>query len=200
MRKLSFLLSALVFLVNPGLGCGGGPSSFQFGEAEMRAAVDGRWRISWSVAGGASSTVTVQISGATEDWDSGVDSAMRSAMRSAGRHSFVRSAAACESRSFFVKSAAACMDDTRMSLRVVYVSGDSIYQPGPSEAILWVSGFEFQTGDLQLVFGPAQDPTLASSTLANINIRSNGTVVGTQGSLPGVDVHQVTVTAEHVSP
>jgi hypothetical protein len=121
-------------------------------------------------------------------------------MRSIRRRGFVRSAAACESRSFFVKSAGACSDDTRMSLRVVYLGGDSIYQPGPREAVFWVSGFEFQTGDLQLVFGPAQDPANASSALANIEIRPNGTVAWTQGSLPGVDTNQVTVTAEHLSP
>lgn len=183
MYRLILLLTSLTTMViNPSFGCG--PSSFQFGEAEMHAAVNGRWRIGWNTAGGVSSVVTVDISGAAEGKDGGSAIYLR-------RHpEFIRSAAACESRTFFVRSAGACSDDTRMALSVRYVDGDNVYESGPTEAMFWVSGLEFKMGVLQLAFG---------ATTADIQVHPNGTVVWTRGSLNGIAASEVTVTAARIS-
>lgn len=185
MRKVFLPLAAgLAFLINPSLGCG--PSGFQFGESEMHGAVDGRWRIGWSLPDGSSSSVSLDIAGGAASMDGGLAST-RDLREGSG---FVRPAAACESRTFILRSAAACMDDTRMSLRVNYVEGDSVYESGPTEAEFWVSGLQFKTGLLRLVFG---------DTTAEILVDSDGAVEWARGSLRGISTSEVTVTADHLS-
>jgi hypothetical protein len=186
MHKRIILIALLAFFfINPGVGCG--PSSFQFGDAEMRAAVGGRWRISWRGSDGTSSFVVVDILGASAESDSGVDTASRSG----ARRSLIRSAMACEFRSYMLRAAFACEDATRMDLRVLYIDGDSVYQNGPTDVLFAVYGLDFRVGYLTLAFG---------ATTADLAIRPDGTVNSAQGTLNGMSSSQVVVTASRLSP
>lgn len=183
MRRLILSLAVLAFFVNPGIACTSpDDGAFQFGEPEMRAAVEGQWRIDWSVAGGAATSVTVQVSQAGAQGDSGT-AALSPA---AGRGGFIRAVAACDSRSF-VKSASACMDSTQMPLQVAYVSGDSAYQAIPLGGTFSVYGLSFSTGHLQLVF---------HKTSVTLGVRPDGSVATANGMTPE---GTMTVTATRVS-
>jgi hypothetical protein len=184
MRRLMLFLTVLAFFVNPGLACTStDDGTFQFGEAEMRTAVEGRWQIDWNVAGGASTSVTVDILEGGVGYDGGA-----SVMRPSGqRHGFIRSAAACDSRTF-VRSAGACVDVSRMDLQVAYVSGDSALQAEPIGGTFSVYGLSFGTGYLHLVFG---------KTSVSVGLGPDGTVRSTSGMSPE---GQLTVTAKRVAP
>ena len=114
MRKLMTGLGTLVFLLNPDFACDDGGPQFQYGEAEMRAAVEGNWLVSFAASDGTQTQVTLRIEEGT-----GSQTSLRTG-------SLVRSSYACGSRTF-VRSAAACVDVSEMPLTVAVVAGDSTY-------------------------------------------------------------------------
>ena len=159
MRRLVLLLSLLAFFVNPGFACSPGEEDFNFGEAEMRAAVEGTWQITF---GGDASTseLTVEIRESPGRLDSGM--AVGSGTRA---RAFIRAAAACGSRTF-LRGAGACMDMSEMPLDVSYVSGDSAYQGVHMGGIFRAFGTSFSGGYIDISFG-------GSALSADVN--ANGT-------------------------
>jgi hypothetical protein len=134
-----------VFFLNPALGCGPAEPQFQYGAAEMRAAVEGDWSFTITPAGGTATQVTLHIDEATTAPDAGV-------ARAPGR-GLVRAAYACGTRTL-VKSAGACIDFTDMPLALTFVSGDATLGGGPLSGRLFVDGLIFTTGSLSLTIGP----------------------------------------------
>lgn len=142
-RYAAFLLASLMFLINPGFGCAGGDEDdFEFGEGEMRAAVEGSWRVRT-----AEGTLVLVLSSAPAP----------GAQRAAGTPALVRPAGACGSRDFF-KPAAACVSSSVLHLAgTVAVEG----QPGerPATGAFSVFGKRFTTGMLEVDLGDGRKLT-----------------------------------------
>ena len=170
MHRLALSLAVLGFFINPGLACSPSDSGYKFGEAEMRAAVEGTWQLSFVADGGAIGSLTVQIRERSEKLDSGT--ALRSDRRQTA--GFIRTAAACGSRTF-LGSAGACEDLSEMPLDVSYVAGDAVYQGVPMGGIFRAFGTTFGGGELD--FGSANGFTVYAV------IRADGTVFSTGSSV-----------------
>lgn len=96
-----------VLVLNPVFGVFAGPS---FGAEELRAAVEGTWRLTVQAEDGTARAVTFRLAQGSE-----VEGGHASA------HALVRPAAACGRRTL-VKSAGACLDETRMPLEVTRIA------------------------------------------------------------------------------
>jgi enamine deaminase RidA (YjgF/YER057c/UK114 family) len=140
MRKIAVAFGVLMFLLNPNLACDDGGPQFQYGEAEMRAAVEGSWLVTFTASDGTSTQVTLRIEEGT---------GAQTSFESPG---LVRSAYACGSRTF-VKSAAACLDVSLMPLGVAVVAGDGAYASATWSGSFVVGSTVFVSGQLGLSFG-----------------------------------------------
>jgi hypothetical protein len=126
-----FGLTALI--VNPFFGCDATvEGTFHYSAAEMRAAVEGTWKL--RVQGKPEVTLTIKQAADAE--------------QHAARASLVRSASACSQRSF-VRTAGACMDESDMPLEIKVAGKPTKRATG----ILRVLGFEFRAGELTLHLG-----------------------------------------------
>ncbi len=135
MWKLAVVVVALaVAIVNPWFLWRWGNPSFEFGEAEMRAAVEGTWTIVRPDVSGCARLLTVHIEQERES--------VRSSRSDVG---LVPSAEACGERSF-VKSGEACVDRTEMPLHVVALDGSTAQLDGR----LTVYGTRFAQAELLL--------------------------------------------------
>ena len=135
--------------MNPGLACGPPEPQYQFGAAEMRAAVEGAW--SFTIApqdGSAVQQVTVRLEEAA-----GAPELARRAR--APSRSLVRTASACGERTL-VRSAGACVDWSTMPLAVSVLSGDPVFSGGIPAGTFRVYGLTFVFGDLEIDLGPYQ--------------------------------------------
>ncbi|HEU0033488.1 MAG TPA: hypothetical protein VFQ53_22810 [Kofleriaceae bacterium] len=105
MRKLVGGLTLVVaFIVNPLFACHPFEPSFSYGEAEMKAAVEGTWKLAFR---GRELTIRIAQAKAVEQHSM--------------RRALVKSAAACGHRTF-VKSAEACKDLSELPLTLVAVN------------------------------------------------------------------------------
>lgn len=107
---------------------------FHFGAAEMRAAVQGTWRLDLAPAAGPSRSITFTLEQA------------ESPAHAAHARAWIRSASACGHRTL-VRSASACLDITDMELTLVAAGGDRSLSPS---AKLRVTGKRFAHGSLEL--------------------------------------------------
>jgi hypothetical protein len=145
MRRFALALALLTFFLNPGIACvSSDEPDFKYGEAEMKAAVEGTWLLTLRGTDGTVSETTLQIV------QSGTAQAMMSPSGSGShRTGVIRAAAACGSRTF-VKSAGACMDMSDMPLDVAFVSGDPRFQGAALSGSLRISSLIFTRGQLSL--------------------------------------------------
>jgi hypothetical protein len=142
MRNLLWLLPLAAFLLNPNLACSDEPQ-FQYGAAEMRAAVEGDWSLTLTLESGAL-PVTIHV-----------EQAATAPLATAGaqpRGPLLRPAHACGTRTL-VKGAGACGDQSVMPLAVTYVSGDAAFASVPMSGQFMVYGLLFGTGDMTLTIG-----------------------------------------------
>lgn len=144
MRHLWWLFPVAVFFLNPAFACSGDPE-FQYGAADMRAAVGGDWSL----------TITPRDAGVAMQVTVHVDQATTTGPIGAGGHSLVRAARACGSRTL-VKAAGACVDVSEMPLAVTYLSGDASFAAATMSGKLEVFGLTFAQGDLELKIGGYQ--------------------------------------------
>jgi hypothetical protein len=108
-----------------------------FGADELRAAVEGTWRLTVRDENGAEGTVTFRLAQGSE-----VEGEHASA------HTLIRPAAACGRRTL-VRSAGACKDITRMPLEVTLIAdGGERRQAGAGE--ITVVGTTFAEADLRV--------------------------------------------------
>jgi hypothetical protein len=136
-KALVLVLGLAALILNPIAACSLFEPSFNFGAAEMRAAVEGTWTITApATADHPAMEYTVRIAQG--------DAAARPDLASLG---LVAPAAACGSRSF-VRPAAACIDATRMPLDIQIVKGPSTQ---PSSGKMVVLGTSFKSAGLDLV-------------------------------------------------
>jgi len=143
MRKLFWLLFVGFFFINPGAACTDEPD-FQYGAAEMRAAVEGDWVLAITPPDGAPIAVTVHVAQAA--------TAPGATARGPAR-SLVRAAYACGTRTL-VKGAAACGDSSQMPLEVTFVSGDAALETATMSGSFLVDSLVFTSGVFYLALGP----------------------------------------------
>ena len=141
-RNLWWVVPIAVFFLNPSFACSDEPE-FQYGAAEMRAAVEGDWSFTITPDGGDATQVAVHVDQAA------------TAPSTAARAALVRAAHACGTRTL-VKGAGACIDISQMPLAVSYVSGDTAFSSATLSGMFTVSGLVFGSGDLDLRIGPYQ--------------------------------------------
>jgi hypothetical protein len=170
MRKLSWLLLAAFFFLNPGFACGPMEPEFQYGATEMRAAIEGNWAVTVTPTGGAAQDYVVTLKQA------------KAAPTSASRGStvaFVRSAHACGDRTLLA-SANACASKTVMPLTATLASGGA--SPSASYEV-W--SLIFTQGDLFLTLG---DHSIQATVAAD------GSVLDAKLAAPGGSAPAGTVT------
>jgi hypothetical protein len=143
MRSLFWAVPIAVFFLNPTFACGPAEPQYQYGAAEMRAAVEGNWSFTITPQGGPAAQVTVHLS---------QSATVPAATSGRLKRMYVRSAYACGSRTL-VKSAGACIDESIMPLDVTYVSGDASLGTILSGTFM-VPGTTFDYGSLTLTVGP----------------------------------------------
>jgi hypothetical protein len=145
-RNLWWMAPVAVFFLDPSFACSDEPQ-FQYGAAEMLAAVGGDWSLTITPDGGTATQVTVHVDQAGTTNDAGV-------ARAPGR-GLVRAAYACGTRTL-LKSAGACIDATQMPLVVTYVSGDAAFSTAAMSGSFLVPSLQFAGGDLTFTIGPYQ--------------------------------------------
>ena len=167
MRNLLWLVPVAFFFLNPSLGCvGPDEPEYQYGAAEMQAAIAGTWTFSITPNGGEAAAVTVQLDEADH---------VPAPTTQASRRSLIRAAHACGSRTL-VKSAAACIDVSSMPLAITFVSGDPTLMNVPLSGVFRVSGTTFQAGSLEMDIGPYQvsAAVLPDGTVSNTYVYVTG--------------------------
>ena len=167
MRNLLWLVPVAFFFLNPSLGCvGPAEPQFQYGAAEMQAAIAGTWTFSITPNGGTAAAVTVQL-------DEADNVPMATAQPS--RRSLIRRAHARGNRTL-VKSAAACTDVSSMPLAIDFVSADPTLTNVPLSGVFRVSGTTFQAGSLEVDVGPYQVSAvvLPDGTVSNTSVYVTG--------------------------
>jgi len=158
--RLLWVVPVALFFFDPSFACSSG-DEFQFGAAEMRAAVAGTWTFVITPTGGTSVRVRVQVSQAAPS--AGTTPSARSV-------DLVRPAHACGSRTLLA-GASACVDETVMPLAVSFVDGDALFSGAWLAGTFIVHGSAFVQGSLELDLGPYQ-------FLANVN--ADGSVLNPQ--------------------
>jgi hypothetical protein len=149
--RLLWVAPVALFFLNPSFACSSEPE-YQFGAAEMRAAVEGAWTLVITPTGGMPVRVRVQVSQATPSV--GTTPSARSV-------DLVRPAHACGSRTLLA-AASACVDATVMPLAVSFVDGDAVFSGAWMAGQFTVYGSTFVQGSLELDLGSYQ-------FLANVN-------------------------------
>jgi hypothetical protein len=152
-------LAALV--LNPVAACSmfeDRPAVFEFGEEEVRVAIEGTWTITVPATepGTPPLAYTVVITQSTSPV------AQRSAPRS-----LVASAVACSDRTL-VRSASACGDSTTVPVEVQLVNAPSSNDRGRGQLVIW--GTRFGSGHLSTPVG-------SHHLLADISARGEATAV-----------------------
>jgi hypothetical protein len=145
LRRLLWLFPIALFFLNPAFACTS-DDNYQYGAAEMRAAVEGEWTFTITPTGGAPLQAHVRLT----------QSAHAPATAAQARPSgLVRPAYACGTRTL-VASASACIDSTEMPLDVMFLDGDPSLSSASLSGAFSVHGLTFVQGDLYLVMGPYQ--------------------------------------------
>lgn len=120
---------------------------FQFGEAEMRAAVEGTWIVKLTPKQGPARSILFTV----EQWGP--------TAHSSRERGWIRSAAACGRRSF-IKRAEACVDISNMELKLVAI-GDA--RSSTLSGRFHVFGKRFDRGGLHLdIDGSRIEATIAA--------------------------------------
>ncbi len=169
MHRLAIAAAALFFFLNPGFGCSADQDGeFQYGELEMKAAVEGTWVLTLGEATDPTKEeITLRVTQSREDPTTQTQVQRRTGL--------VRSAVACSNRSF-VASANACVDSSSMPLDVTMVSGPDGYKDAQLSGNLGVHSLIFSQGFFYLSFG---------TVFFDAQIAPDGTVKSVQRYLKG---------------
>ncbi len=140
-KRATILCGLVAFLVNPGFGCG--PlGDFEYGEAELRAAVEGSWEAKIPDEGG-ERTVAFTLAPAPPPAGAGAASASGPAV--------IRPAAACDSRDFY-RSAAACIETATLHLAGRVGAADGALADTAVSGFFMSSGKTYDGGSLTVKF------------------------------------------------
>lgn len=173
-RKLSLLLLVAFFFVNPGFACAP-EDEYQYGAAELRAAIEGDWAVTITPTGGTATEYRLNLKQATSA------PSTASARRPTG---LIRAAHACGTRTL-VAGAAACVDITEMPLTVTLAPGAPAVSGTPT-ASYRVWSLVFTTGDLDLALGAhrVSAQVKADGTVSSASLSNDATGTATMRRLP----------------
>jgi hypothetical protein len=148
-------LGALV--LNPFYACGGGPS-FRYSEQEMRAAIEGTWKVTAPAsAAGPARELTVSIAQA------------RKPRHASAARGLITPADACGKRAL-IREASACTDDSEMPLEIRWAAAPSAAQAAAAEGgvflVMGVGG-EWGEGRLTLSGSAALTAQLSQQGVAS---------------------------------
>jgi hypothetical protein len=174
MRSHLLAFATAAFLLNPN-ACSSPDPEYQYGEIEMRAAVEGTWDVTVTTPEGTTAEFSVLLKQGTAF---GPTASSRGATPRSGKGFLgVREAKACGTRSF-VAPAEACIDSSEMPLTVQFLEGDTalgntpIWDGSGGTTALFgsftVHSLIFQQGYLSLTLG---------SVKLNADVREDGTVL-----------------------
>ena len=174
MHRLAIAVAALVFFLNPGFGCSSGQEdNYQYGEAEMKTAVEGTWVLTLGAsAGSPNEVITVRVAESSKAHADNTRTVNH-------RRGMIRAAAACGTRTL-VASAHACIDSSEMPLDVTLVSGPDSYKAVPLSGNLAVHSLIFSQGSFGLSFGTlyvSADITPDGSVQSLYGGHSDGSVI-----------------------
>lgn len=144
--RTALFFGLTAFLLNPAFACSGAEPDYQYGEAELRAAVEGDWALRVTRSSGAPLELTLRLEQRTE-------TAARQHAPEAP--SLLRSAHACGTRTLLA-SAHACTDSTEMPLSVSFVAGDTTFATATLTGNFRVDSLIFDVGTLHLGLGDLQ--------------------------------------------
>lgn len=144
-RPWAFLAGAGAFLLNPTFACGSAEPDYQYGEAELRAAVEGDWALTVTHGPGAALELSVRLQQRAEHTAS-------ARAPSAPAPSLLRSAHACGTRTLLAP-AHACIDSTEMPLAVSLLAGGAGLESAALSGNFRVDSLVFDVGTLHLTLG-----------------------------------------------
>ncbi len=148
MRTIATAIALIVFIVNPGFGCG---EDFDFGPDEMRRAAEGTWELSFE--GDAAPRAVVSLS--------------HSAPQAGGSGwSAVRGAHACGTRTFMAQ-AGACSTSTVLTFHARTISSQAPFA-SVTEASFEVGSYSFSRGRLGLRFSNAASVELGLDPIGTV--------------------------------
>lgn len=181
MRKplIALIVAAVVgtsILVVDIVGVLFGGEDWQYGETEMRAAVEGTWEL----------TITDQ--GVAKKWTLGIKQSDK-ADRAERETGLVRSAAACGSRSF-VKNAHACGSMSAMPIEIAVLDGPEKLAAGGR---FYVGSTRFERGSLEIRLGKDPDDFQNLTASATAGIDPTGKVVKLWAGRSGTDLEATLV-------
>lgn len=156
-----------MFLSNPA-ACESG-DDFQYGEKELKSAVEGTWNVSIEPARGGLILFTVRL-----------EQASAVAASAGAGLAFPAGAGACTNRTL-VKSAGACVSITEMPLTGEVTEGDAQIRGQPVTGQLFVPSLTFIQGELSLRAGLHNVSATLSSDGVVSNLRT--TYPGDRGSM-----------------
>jgi hypothetical protein len=130
---LAVTLGLAALVLNPWFGV---TSGYDYGAPEMRAAIEGTWRLTLTPSDGPRREITFRIAQGAEP-----------KQPHASSHALVRAAAACGTRSL-VKNAEACMDLSEMPLEITVLDGGASARD-TIPARFAVTGTTFRSGWLE---------------------------------------------------
>ena len=139
-RTALLLLGTAAFLLNPAACASDAEQAdYQYGDAEMRMAVEGIWKLTVGHPTGGANVFTFRL-------------AQAYGTPSASRGGLVRQAMACGSRTL-VRTASACVDVTTMPLTGQVIEGDEQAKTSIVKGELMVAGLTFTQAQLTVEIG-----------------------------------------------
>lgn len=144
-HRSALFFGLAAFLLNPGFACGSAEPDYQYGDAELRAAVEGDWALSVTSSSAAPLELTLRL-------EQRAETAARHLERGAPPRALLRSAHACGTRTLLA-SAHACSDSTEMPLAVSFVAGDPSFETATLTGNFRVDSLIFDSGTLHLGLG-----------------------------------------------
>jgi hypothetical protein len=139
-RTTLLLLGTAAFLLNPAAcATDDAGAEYQYGDAEMRAAVEGIWKVTVGHPTGAATVYSFRL-------------AQAYGTPTASRGGLLRQAMACGSRTL-VRSASACVDVTTMPLTGQVIEGDERAKTSTVKGEMMVAGLSFAQAQLTVEIG-----------------------------------------------
>lgn len=146
--RCALFFGLAAFLLHPGFACGDAEPNYRYGEAELRAAVEGDWELSVMRSKGPPLELTLHL-------EQGEATAASAQANHATGRSLLRSAHACGTRTLLA-SARACTDSTEMPLTVSFVAGEPSFEGARLTGNFRVDSLIFDVGTLHLGLGELQ--------------------------------------------
>src|SRR5262245_19841349 len=137
--RSALFFGVAAFLLNPAYACSSAEPEYQYGEAELRAAVAGEWSLTVSRSSGTPLELTLHLEQSMQPTASLAPAPSDAPL--------LRSAHACGTRTLLA-SAQACIDASEMPLAVSFVAGEPRFETASLAGNFRVDSLIFDVGIL----------------------------------------------------